>query len=739
MLVILSKENKHQHGGYLSLDQGQGITSPEGSDEHVHIIRLEPAEIDQFTGEVIKPEGWIVEASGNDPHTHEIEELVREEPKIKKVSDDERVQEVISLIEEADKNENDSVRMASESYDFYFGDGQWDQGAKSSLEANQRAAMTVNLAEPKVDVLCGTHDQNKIDVIFKPVEHGDTQTADIANMVYKSVMNQNQFHREEGYVFRDLTVTGRGCKNVEIDFDSNIEGDIKVRWFPYDKVRFGPHEREDQEDLEYLVKYDDFSMAKLKQLYPKKAKEIQASFDFFEGGVVENPHKNIAGLAYRLRDNVDRLTFGGDAIVDVQRKEFKVFQLWQKEFKNVEGIIYAADNFVEDGTGIKGKDLAMIKRIPGITTIKRKVSDMRMTEMAGGILLDDEILDLPENADCFHLVTAYGKKYKNKFHGKVEPIKDLQRTYNKLTSQTVDITNKMAAYGWFYDNETFENQTDAEMFKQTSSQAGFNQKVKDISRVPVQVQGVKFPNELVNLKEGARADIDMIMGVPPKANDFSGDLTTKLYMLSKRQSLVGNDFLFENANMANKRLAKLVIAYVQELYTPERIMRIIGSQTEEDIAELQDSNVINVTIEEIEDMLNNKRLLDLDLVMSEAPHTDTMKELTFMSLQEVMQTVGGDPTVLRHWIKNSPFPNKKNILEEMQASQEAAANANNDTNDSQNFAALPDDVKTSLAQQGIYSYKDLNQAREMQQQGPVNAQGVPFQEDEVFQRGKPYR
>ena len=87
MLVILSKIQKHQHGAYLS-PNGEGITSPDGKDKHTHVIRQgEPTE-DEF-GELVEGE-WFVEASGDDPHTHEIEELIREPKTKKKISDDVR-------------------------------------------------------------------------------------------------------------------------------------------------------------------------------------------------------------------------------------------------------------------------------------------------------------------------------------------------------------------------------------------------------------------------------------------------------------------------------------------------------------------------------------------------------------------------------------------------------------------------------------------------------------------------
>jgi len=716
MLVLLSKENKHQHGGYLNLETGIGLTSVEGRDNHQHVLtRSEPRLNDD--GSIAQEGQWYVESAGENPHTHTIEELQRQAPKKDKTNDEQRIEECIALIKEAEENERASVNAGKESYEFYNGN-QWDSQQKAILNSQRRSAITINEIEPRVDVLLGTHDQNKTEVVFKPVEKSDEQVADIANMLYKSVINQNNFHAEESVVFKDTTITGRGCKDVYVDFNDNIEGDIKIRWFCWDKVRFGPHERIDQEDLEYLIKFDNFSYGKLKQLYPKKAKQLDLAFKTFEGDLtddLDNVHHNVKGMAYRLEQNMLELNVGGERIVDVQRKEFKLFEIWQKVYRRVEGLIFAEDNFVDEGTDLREKDVALLKRIPGVTSISKIVFDMRKTVFAGGLVLEDEVLDLPENGNCFHLITTYAKKYKNTFYGKVEPVKDPQRTVNKLTSQTVDITNTMNGKGWFVDGETFDRPSDVEAFRKVSSSSGFVQKVKDVARPPLKAEGAQFPSELVNLKNVAKQDLDAIMGIPPRASEFSGDLSTKMHMMIKRQSLVGNDFLFENSYHANKRMAKLIIAYIQDFYTPERIERILGSVSPEELNEMENpDNIINVTREDIANMLLNKKLLDLDLVMSEAVQTDTMRELAFMSYQEVMQTVGGDPTILRHWIKTSPFPNKKAILDEMDQAQLAASQKNNDTNDSQNYASLPDSVKESLAQKGIYSYKDLNEARELQ-------------------------
>jgi hypothetical protein len=64
--------------------------------------------------------------------------------------------------------------------------------------------------------------------------------------------------------------------HVYLDRDENLEGDVKVEYWPQKDVYFGPFSRKDQQDLEYLCKVKWFSKAKLEQLFPEKAKDLRA-------------------------------------------------------------------------------------------------------------------------------------------------------------------------------------------------------------------------------------------------------------------------------------------------------------------------------------------------------------------------------------------------------------------------------------------------------------------------------
>lgn len=707
MLAITSEVDKHRHGVYISVQTQQGITSI-AQDKHSHEVQF-----DQASGRFF--------VLPNEDHGHELEDLKIRPPKDEKRDDNDRVNEVVALFKEGDQIEGQSIENGRVSYDMYMGK-QWDEQLKAELEANRRAAITINEMKPKLNLLRGHHSQNRVLPMFKPVEDSDENAADIANFIWKSILYQNRFEKEDDLAFKDQVIGGRGIKDLYVDFDRNPEGEIKIRWYPWDKVRLGPHRRDDLEDLEYLVKEDKFSKAKLKQLFPDKAKEIDLFFD--TASMLESDssvHDNIPGKAYRLNQNRTRVLIHDLTVVDIQRKEFRVFEAWQKEFVNVPALIFAEEAFVTSLQGVSKRDVALLKKIPGMESINQKRHHMRVTKTAGGILLDTKILDLPQDANDFHLVTAYTDKHGDDFQGRAEDGKGIQLEINKRHSQSIDIVNRMAAYGWFYDKETFPVPSAAAQFKKTSSQAGFVVEVNDSNNPPTKIEGAKFPNEIVGMEELASNKLNLVMGIPPEAAGFGNpDASGRAVLIKSRQSLVGNDYVFESGNEANKKLAKMAMAYVQELYTADRIMRLISAQSKDEIANAQNPNVINVTIEDVQALLDNKELTRLDLVISDSAPTETMKDLTFLSLLEMMQTTGPNEVLLKNAIKNAPFPNKGVMLEEMGIQSQQAAEASQQTHATEVFKSQPNEVKLALASQGILTPEQLEQAQaQSQQEGPV--------------------
>ena len=92
------------------------------------------------------------------------------------------------------------------------------------MESIERAALTINEIEPKIDLLSGYQRQNRTDFKFMPVEEGDQRVADILNVVVKNITDQCQYPHEETLVFEDMAIRGRGCFNIYVSNEKNILG-----------------------------------------------------------------------------------------------------------------------------------------------------------------------------------------------------------------------------------------------------------------------------------------------------------------------------------------------------------------------------------------------------------------------------------------------------------------------------------------------------------------------------------
>ena len=169
-------------------------------------------------------------------------------------------------------------KKGRESEDFRKGN-QWDDEVKRKLESNDRAALTINEIGKNMDELFGYQAEQETDIHYLPVGEGDQRVADVLNVVTKVVLNNCNYAREEKKIFRDQCTPGRGIIHTYMSFDRDIEGDVMVEHFPWDDICYGPHEKEDLSDCEYEVRSKMYSKAKLKQLHPKKADEIENNFN----------------------------------------------------------------------------------------------------------------------------------------------------------------------------------------------------------------------------------------------------------------------------------------------------------------------------------------------------------------------------------------------------------------------------------------------------------------------------
>lgn len=654
----------HYHILYLR-DDGTGTTSI--TDDHAHeYIYQEPQEevIDDDpaspTFNVVIQEavegGWFIVPDSD--HEHGLEEYVTKSVTTKE-TEGKLITDIAERYLDSQKLEEDSRESGYEAEEFHA-HKQWDNAKKRELESKDRAALTINKIEEKIDNLTGYQKQNRTDIKFLAMENGDERVADILNILMKDIMEKCSYAREESKVFEDAAIVGRGLFNIYDDFEKNIQGDIVIEKYKWDEGTFGTHEKEDLADCEIAFKEKWYSITKLKEIYPDKAEEFQP----------EQKDRNIR--TDDIAEDWDK-RLNTKEFINTVTKQYKVIECQRKVFRRVFVLINSDDGFSFDAEGWITKDINATKTIAGFYKIPRVTCSVRVTKIASTILLEDDMLEGPD-ADEFSLVPLYAKYRNNEFWGKVEGVKDLQVLINKSYSQFVDILNKCANYGWFYDAETFPTKKEKDAFKRNASSSGFLSQVNDTNRLPKQVEGVKFPVELVNAIAMFNQDMREIMNVNLDMQGMGKGDSGVAIRQKIVQQLIGNDFLFDNLSFTKKKIGQISIKKIAKLYTPERIMRIVANQNmragEEGIT-INGQPFDEIDQDAIRRILEETDLTQYDVIVSESSSSPSAMMGNFLALLELAGK--GVPIPPEAIMIYAPIPDKKKVMDAIAQSQQQAA------------------------------------------------------------------
>lgn len=690
--------DKHRHLVYLNDETGVGsVAIVEG---HTHQIIFQPPKeaITSPEGTLVQqatPGGWILYPSETDGHTHSIVAL----PKAKspKPDDDEvLVKDAHLLYSTGREAEKESYDKGDESEEFVLGK-QWNEDEKSKAEKNSQPYLTINKTIRGVDELVGYEIEQRTDIKYAPFEDGDQRAADLYSVVAKQIQEQCYYGREKTKVFRDVVVTGRGNFNLYADLTRDIRGEVKIERFPWKDIVYGPHEKEDLSDCDYVCKRRWYSFGKLKILFPEKAELLSREWGQVED--MASTGTQYADDEYSHPDKAFRTAILGEKLHDVATKQMKVIEVWQTYHvtdsvaASVEEDVY--EN-IYDWTPDLSKQVEQLfimpqgEPIPLFSKMEKPGKRLAITKVAGNTLLSYEYPAKLPTEDYF-VAPCYAYKCGNLYQGKVEAVKDAQREINKRHSQLTDIINKTANYTKYYDASTFVDERELAKYKTQGSRPGSTFQLSDASRPPVSDEGIKFPSEIVNLIQLEDQQILDIMNVTV---DVGGANTSAEALMQRKEvRLKGNEFLFDNLMYAQIRVGRLLLHLIKKYYTPDRIFRIVNNVHQKQPVELAGEDFSQFTEDEIVEILSRADIDKFDVVVVESAASPTVKLATYMMLQEMAKS--GQPIPPDVIVELAPLPAeyKQKILASIAAQQEQAATGQSETSKTE--------IQKTLIAQGI--------------------------------------
>lgn len=697
-------KNGHSHIAYLPVDENGAVLRPQSQTsidrKHGHgLLYHEPMPaVDDLGQPVVDEQGQPIQATegywevmpAEDGHTHELAGEVERTEEKDDHTDEEKVQKARDLFKAAMDYEKEAREKAEEAERFYAGE-QWEESDRSLLRSQNRACLTINHVEVAVDTLSGYQRQNRTDTKFLPVEEGDAVVADIYTALLKNIYEQNDFEYVETDVFEDGVVVGRGFFHPYIDYDKNLEGDIVIESFHWADGYAGPHEKKDLSDCEFIAKSKWYNKKRIKQMWPEKADEIQADYEsLLEGQPIT--HQRIPGDQYNADNNnvVAAQVTHDPTYVDVAKKEYRVVEVEVRKPRRVPVLVHDEDGFTLSGDGWKSADLRAVKSIPGFHTIHRRVDNMQTLTIAGSVLLDESTTDDTE----FSLIPFYAKKKRGTWWGKVETAKDAQREVNKRRSQSIDVVNKAASYGWFHDDRTFPGPLEARQFEENAAKPGFVQKIASTDRPPTKVEGSRVPAEIVAMEQASLQSLREVMNVNNELLGQQSQAISGIAMVErKKQALLGNEYLFDNLAFTKKLLGRRMVRLIQQVYTPERIIRVLEHRNARMPVQIGGQPMSKYDPEELQHILSEQDITKYDIVVGESAFSPTNRMANFILLLEMARA--GLPIPPDVQIENSPMPQdvRERIMQAMAQQAQAAQQAEAAKQDSEMVKSMPDEVK----------------------------------------------
>lgn len=684
-LMRTSKHKKHYHLVYIRKLE-EGYTSTDKPRNHRHDVVFN-YETDPDTGEVLEnpvtggsklKDIVLAEAEG---HTHTIEEITSTNV-VPSEDEEVKVAEVLRLYQRSREIEGDAFKMAEECERFYASD-QWENDVKTKLKKEERAALTINEIESKLDILGGYQRRNRTQLQFLPVEGGDEVGANLLTLVVKNICNQNEFEYSENAFFDDLLIAGRAAWDVDIDYTDNIKGDITIDHRPWQKLRLGPHEDGRLKDLEYECLTDMFSAAKIGQMWSDKKNEIDMMFATpSEDTVDQDESTRVPGRQYDTLPLKDLSAMLESAdMIDIERKNIRVIECWRKVYRKVYTVWSEQDDYVFPEPITDGAMAKKAETIEALVVTPRTPFYMRVTTVAGPVLLSDEIPDLA--LQDFQTVVGYAKKRGKDFWGKIRPALDPQREMNKRISQSMDILNRAVVYAIYYDEKTFDRPNDLKNFKANATKPGALLKVADVARPPKREEGTRFPVEVAQMIVISRETLQNILSIGPAMQGLDdGNISGVALIEKKKQGVIGNEFLFDNLAMAKRKLGRLLVAMIQKHMSKERIARIVMSQATREAAgengqpatlpgpDGEQREIGKFRMEEIVEMLENRDLTKYDVVVSEREWTPTIRRATFVEMAQMMQHGVPLPPEIIFDLSDLPKKEKEKAIALLQKAQE---------------------------------------------------------------------
>ena len=457
---------------------------------------------------------------------------------------------------------SDWRKEAADCYDMVAGK-QWLDEDAEKLMAEERVPVVFNRIAAFVRGVCGMETSNRQSVKYLPREMGDVNPNEVMNAAASWVRDECNAEDEESEAFRDMVITGMGCTETRLDYETDPEGKIYVERRDPLRVGYDPTAcKRNLQDATWVYSFADYSKAAFESKWPDKADDVFTSMwpDERSSTVDSDTREEFYG-------NNNGTSQPNNAIRVIQFQYYKVIPTYR---------IQDPSGQEQDLPKAKFDKIKNVLDQEGVKYVKMSKREYRQCFVAGDI----ELEDIPLPADEFTLKFLTGIRDRNKgcWYGMVRDAIDPQKWSNKFFSLAIDILATNPKGGLLAEADAFEDRQEAEDNWANPRSIIYTRPGAITQGKIQQRQPIAPPPGLDSMMGFAVSSLPQIMGINMEFLGLADRAQAGILESQRKQAAITTlaEF-FAALSLYRKVQGKCLMTIINRYLSDGRLIRIVGN------------------------------------------------------------------------------------------------------------------------------------------------------------------
>ena len=520
-------------------------------------------------------------------------------------------------------------REAKEDFDFVAG-RQWSEQEKNILLDQLRPVMSFNYVGAYMDSVQGHEIGNRQEIRYIPREMGDIRPNEILTAGAEWFRDQSDMEGVESECFLDAVIGGVGCSEERVDAEENPAGDpYSERMDPLEMVWDCNARKPNLTDANRAWRVREVPIEEAREMFTDFSDgELDAAWASFEG-VFSEPSEH---------DGFTRLGGG-----DMATEEKDTVTIVQCQYREKQTFYKAVNPLTQEEVELDQRQYDLMQKMGLATYAVRFSRKVVRQAFLGNVVLSYGDAPSPEQFS-WSFVTGKRDRVKKTWYGVVRAMKDPQRWSNKWRSQLLHIINSNAKGGIMAERSAFEDSREAEQTYARPDSITWMQEGSLSGQTGPKIQPKpqsQFPAGFQYLTESAEDAIRKVSNINLEMLGMrESDQPGVLEYQRREAGMTALQPLFDQLRLYRKRKGKLLLYYIQNYLSDNRLIRIVGEQGEQYVP------------------LARQASAEFDIICDDAPTAPNQKERAWGAIQALMPSIRDmvTPEVLLKVLEYSPLP-----------------------------------------------------------------------------------